>query len=62
MFRNCTFKNIERIKIRDIGTPIQVTKIASDNVEVAIHQDDICGAPKTVSRWHEIRGVDLSSP
>ena len=37
-------------------------KIASDYTEVAmIHQDNIRGAPNTVSWWHEVvRGVDVS--
>ena len=59
MSGNCIFKDIEGIGICDGGTPIEVTKIASDDVEVAIHQDDSCGAPNTVSRWHEVvYGVD----
>ena len=34
-------------------TMIQMMKIASDNVEVAIHQDDVrCSTPNAVSRWH----------
>ena len=50
-----TFKHdIERIGICD-GTPIQVTKIASDHVGVAIHhQDDSGGVPNTITWWHEI--------
>jgi hypothetical protein len=54
---NCTFKDIERISICDGGTPILVTKIALDHVEVAFHQDDSRGAPKTVSWRHEVCGV-----
>ena len=49
--------DIKRIGICDGGTLIQVTKIASDNVEVTIHQDDSSGAPKTVSWRHEVWGV-----
>ena len=52
---NCTFMfDIESISICDNGTPIQVTKIASNQVKVAIHQDDSRGVPNTISWWHEV--------
>ena len=37
------------------GSPtVQVTMIPSDHVEIAIHQDDIRGAPNTVGWSHEV--------
>ena len=56
LFGNCTFKfAIGSISIYDGGTPIQVTKIASDHVEVAINQDDHSrGVPNTIAWWHEV--------
>jgi hypothetical protein len=54
---NCTFEDVERISICGGGTSIQVTKIASDHVEVAIHQDDSRGAPDTICWWHELEVV-----
>ena len=46
---NCTFKDIERISICEGGSPIQVTKISSDYVEVAIDQDDSRGVKNTIT-------------
>lgn len=47
-----TFNNIERIRIREGGTPIQVAKVSSNHVEVAvevaIYQNDSCAVPNTV--------------
>ena len=51
---NSVSKDIEGISICDGGTTIQLTKIASDHVEVAIHQDDSRVAPNTISWWHEV--------
>jgi hypothetical protein len=54
--RNRAFNDIEGINIVDCGAPVQATKISSDHVEIAIHQEDVRhgGAPKAVSRWHEV--------
>ena len=38
--------NVESIPICDGGTPIDVMKAALDHSEVAIHYDDISGAPQ----------------
>ena len=54
MSGNCAFNDVERICICDGGTSIQVTKISSDHVEVAIHQDDSRSVPNAVSWWHEV--------
>ena len=55
---NCTFKfDIESISICVCGTPIHVTKVALDHIEVAVHQDDSGGVPNTKqpeSSWHRI--------
>ena len=45
LFGGGTF-NVESISICDGGTPIDVTKAALDHSEVAIHHDDISGAPQ----------------
>ena len=39
--------NVESIPICDGGTPIDVTKVALDHSEVAVHQGDSSGAPNT---------------
>ena len=39
--------DVESIPICDGGTPIDVTKVALDHSEVAIHQGDTSGAPNT---------------
>ena len=46
LFGNGIF-NIESIPIWNGGTPIDVTKVALDHSEVAIHQDDSSGVPDT---------------
>ena len=38
--------NVESIPICDGGTPIDVTKVALDHSEVAVHEGDISGAPQ----------------
>ena len=58
---SCTFKiDIESIPICDGGTPIHVTKVALDHIEVAVHQDDSSGVPNTKqpeSSWHRVVGA-----
>ena len=56
--------NIERsilsIRICDSGIPIDVTKVALDHIEVAVHQDDISGvsnAKQPESSWHRVRAA-----
>ena len=39
--------NVESIPIGNGGTPIDVMKVALDQSEVAIHQNDSSGAPDT---------------
>ena len=39
--------NVEGIPICDVGTPIDVTKVALDQCEIAIHQGDSSGVPNT---------------
>ena len=46
LFGNGIF-NIENIPIWNGGTPIDVTKVALDHSEVAIHQDDSSGVSDT---------------
>ena len=58
LFSNCTF-NIESIPVCDGGTPIHVTKVTLDHIEVqvAVHQDDSSGVPNTKqseSSWHRV--------
>ena len=43
---------INKLATSDGGTPIQVTKISLDDVEVAIHHNESRGVPDTVSWWH----------
>jgi hypothetical protein len=56
LFGNCTFKfDI----ICDGGTPIHVSKVALDHIEVqvAVHQDDSSGVPNTKqpeNSWHRV--------
>ena len=38
--------DVESIPICDGGTPIDVTKVALDHSEIAIHHDDSSGAPQ----------------
>ena len=54
---NCTFKfDIESIPICDSRTPIHVTKVPLDHVEVTVqHEDSISGVPNAKqpeSSWH----------
>jgi hypothetical protein len=44
-----TVEDVERIGICGDDTPIQVTKISSDHVEVDIYRDDSRGVPNTVT-------------
>ena len=46
LFGNGIF-NVESIPIGNGGTPIDVMKVALDQSEVAIHQNDSSGAPDT---------------
>ena len=59
MFGNFTF-NIEGIPICDGGTPIHVTKVAVDHIDVAVHHDDSSGGPNTKQpevSWHRVSGA-----
>ena len=54
MFDNCIL-SIESILICDGGAPIEVTKVALDHIEVAVHQDDSSGVSNSKqpeSSWH----------
>jgi hypothetical protein len=56
---NCTF-NIESIPICDGGTPIHVTEVASDHIDIAVYQDDSSGVPnikQSESSWHRVSGA-----
>ena len=63
---NSTF-NIESISIftSDGGTPIHVTKVTLDHIEVAVHKDDSCGVPNTKqpesSWWHPVSAAICQS-
>ena len=59
LFGNCTF-NIESIPVCDGGTPIHVTEVALDHIDVAVHQDDSSFVPNTEqpeSSWHSVSGA-----
>ena len=59
MFGNCTF-NIESIPVCDGGTPIHVTEVALDHIDVAVHHDDSSGVPNTKQpegSWHCVNGA-----
>ena len=59
LFGNCTF-NIESILVCDGGTPIHVTEVALDHIDVAVHQDDSSFVPNTEqpeSSWHSVSGA-----
>ena len=57
LFGDCTF-NIESIPICDGGTPIHVTKVALDHIEIAVHQDDSSVDTKQPeSSWHRVSGA-----
>ena len=61
LFGNCIF-SIESILICDGCTPIHVTKIALDHIEVAVHQEDSRGLPNTKqpeSSWHRASAENL---
>lgn len=53
---NCTFKfDVESIPISDGDTPIHVTKVALNHVEVAVDQEDSSCVPNTNQlerSWH----------
>jgi hypothetical protein len=59
LFGSCTFE-VENVPIRDGGTPIHVTEVTLDHIEVAVHQDDSCVVPNTKqpeSSWHRVSGA-----
>ena len=48
---------IKSVPICDGDTPIDVTEVALDDIEVAVHQDDSSGVHKTKqpeSSWHRV--------
>ena len=56
---NCTF-NIESIPVCDGGTPIHVTEVSLDHINIAVHQDDSGGMPnrkQPESSWHRVSGA-----
>ena len=59
LFGNCAF-NIESIPVCDGGTPVHVTEVALDHINIAIHQDDSSCVPnrkQPESSWHRVSGA-----